>query len=104
MKKIKRNDEVIVIAGRSKGHKGKVLRVLENDRVIVAGANMVKKHIKPNPMTGQQGGIEEREAPLQVSNVAIYNADSDKADRVGFVVEDGKKYRVFKSSGARIEA
>jgi large subunit ribosomal protein L24 len=104
MKKIKCNDEVIVIAGRSKGHKGRVLRVLENDRVIVAGANMVKKHTKPNPMTGQQGGIVEREAPLQVSNVAIFNADTDKADRVGFVVEDGKKYRVFKSSGARIEA
>ncbi len=105
MRKIKRDDEVIVIAGRDKGKRGKVLRVLENDRLIVSGVQMVKKHQKPNPQAGVPGGIIEKEAPIQVSNVAVFNAATKKADRVGFkVLEDGKKIRVFKSSGEAVDA
>ena len=105
MRKIKRNDEVIVIAGRDKGKRGKVTKVLADDRLIVAGIQIVKKHQKPNPQLGVTGGIIEKEAPIQVSNVAIYNASTQKADRVGFkVLEDGNKIRVFKSSGEAIDA
>lgn len=105
MKKIRRNDEVVVIAGRDKGRRGKVLGVLANDRLLVSGVQMVKKHQKPNPQLGNPGGIVEREAPIQVSNVAIYNPATRKADRVGFrVLEDGKKIRVFKSSGEPLDA
>ena len=100
MRKIRRDDEVIVIAGKDKGKRGKVLRVLENDKVIVSGINMVKKHTKPNPMAGTQGGIVEKEAALAVSNVAIFNPQTGKGDRVGFkVLEDGSKARFFKSTG-----
>lgn len=105
MLKIKRDDEVIVIAGKDKGKRGKVRKVMDDSRLIVGGINMIKKHVRPNPQTNEQGGIQEREAPIQVSNVAIYNSDADKADRVGFkVLEDGKKVRVFKSSGEQIDA
>lgn len=104
MRKIKRDDEVIVIAGRDKGKRGKVLRVLENDRLIVSGVQMVKKHQKPNPQLGVAGGIVEKEAPIQVSNVAIFNGATNKADRVGFKVEDGKKIRIFKSTGEAVDA
>jgi large subunit ribosomal protein L24 len=105
MKKIRRNDEVIVIAGRDKGRRGKVLNVLSGDRLLVSGVQIVKKHQKPNPQLGNPGGIVEREAPIQVSNVAIYNPNTRKADRVGFrVLEDGKKIRVFKSSGQPLDA
>lgn len=104
MLKIKRDDEVIVLAGKDKGKRGKVRRVVDDGRVIVAGINIVKKHTRPNPQAGIQGGIVEREAPIQVSNVAIYNPETSRADRVGFRVEDGKKVRVFKSSGAVIDA
>lgn len=105
MRKIKQNDEVIVIAGRDKGKRGKVNRVLVDDRLIVSGVQMVKKHQKPNPQLGVAGGIIEKEAPIHVSNVAIYNSSSSKADRVGIkVLEDGKKIRVFKSSGESIDA
>lgn len=101
MRKIKRDDEVIVIAGKDKGKRGKVVRVLENDRLIVSGINMVKKHQKPNPMLQQPGGIVEKEAAIATSNVAIFNAKTGKGDRVGFkTLEDGKKVRFYKSTGA----
>lgn len=105
MRKIKRDDEVIVIAGRDKGKRGKVVKVLADDRLIVSGVNMIKKHQKPNPQLGVAGGIVEKEAPIQVSNVAIFNSASGKADRVGFKIqEDGTKVRVFKSNGEVVDA
>lgn len=102
MRKIKRNDEVIVIAGKDKGKRGTVRRVLANDRVIVSGIQIVKKHQKPNPQMGIQGGIIEKEAPIAVSNVAIFNPSSQKADRVGFKLEGDKKVRIFKSDGKEL--
>ncbi|WNO09715.1 50S ribosomal protein L24 [Teredinibacter sp. KSP-S5-2] len=105
MRKIKRNDEVIVIAGKDKGKRGKVNRVLPDNRLIVSGVQMIKKHQKPNPQMGVAGGIVEKESPIQVSNVAIYNPSTQKADRVGFkVLEDGNKIRVFKSNGEAVDA
>ncbi len=105
MRKIKRDDEVIVIAGKDKGARGRVNRVLPDGRLIVSGVQIIKKHQKPNPQLGVAGGIVEKEAPIQVSNVAIYNAATQKADRVGFkILEDGKKIRVFKSSGEAVDA
>lgn len=102
MKKIQQNDEVIVIAGKNKGARGQVREVLKDDRVIVSGVNLVKKHQKPNPNLNRQGGIIEKEAPLHVSNVAIFNSETEKADRVGIRFEDGKKVRFFKSNGQTI--
>ncbi|MDD7804761.1 MAG: 50S ribosomal protein L24 [Endozoicomonas sp. (ex Botrylloides leachii)] len=99
MKKIRRDDEVIVIAGKDKGKRGKVQTVRADGRLIVSGINMVKKHQKPNPMLGSPGSIVEQEAAIQASNVAILNPDTNKADRIGFVFEEGKKQRVFKSTG-----
>jgi len=105
MLKIKRDDEVIVIAGKDKGKRGKVLKVLDNDRVLVSGIKMIKKHQKPNPQLGVPGGIVEKEAPIQVSNVAIFNSATNKADRVGFkILEDNKKIRIFKSNGEAVDA
>jgi large subunit ribosomal protein L24 len=105
MRKIKKGDEVIVIAGKTKGERGKITKLVGDNRVIVEGVNLMKKHVKPNPNTQEQGGIIEREAALDISNVAIYNAESDKADRVGIKInEDGTKARVFKSSGELIDA
>jgi large subunit ribosomal protein L24 len=105
MRKIKRGDEVIVLTGRDKGKRGKVSKVLADDRLIVAGVQMVKKHQKPNPQLGVPGGIIEKEAPIQASNVAIFNAATKKADRVGFkVLDDGRKIRVFKSNGEAVDA
>jgi len=104
MLKIKRDDEVIILAGKDKGKRGKVRRVLDNNRLIVSGINMVKKHSKPNPQAGVAGGIVEKEAPIQVSNVAIFNPGSSKADRVGFKVEGERKVRIFKSSGEAIDS
>ncbi len=99
MSKIKKNDDVIIIAGKDKGNRGSVLRVLEN-KLLVSGINKVKKHQKPNPVKGVSGGIVEMEMPIHVSNVAIYNASAKKADRIGTkLLEDGTKVRVFKSSG-----
>ena len=101
--KIKRDDEVVVLAGKDKGKQGKVLKVLtDKDRVIVEGVNVVKKHQKPNPALGESGGIVEQEAAIHISNVAILNPETGKADRVGFRVEDGKKVRFFKSNDAII--
>ncbi len=103
MNKIKKNDDVIVIAGKDKGNRGSVLSVLDNDRVLVAGINKVKKHQKPNPVKGTTGGIVEIEKPIHISNIAIYNATTKKADRVGVKqLEDGRKVRVFKSNGEMI--
>ena len=105
MLKIKRDDEVIVIAGKDKGKRGKVLKVLDNDSVLVSGIKMIKKHQKPNPQLGVPGGIVEKEAPIQVSNVAIFNSATNKADRVGFkILEDNKKIRIFKSNGEAVDA
>jgi large subunit ribosomal protein L24 len=104
MAKIKRDDEVIVLAGKDKGKRGKVRRVLGDNRLLVAGINMVKKHQRPNPQLGVQGGIVEQEAPIQVSNVAIFNPATSKADRVGFKVEGERRIRVFKSTGEAIDA
>lgn len=105
MRKIKSDDEVIVIAGRDKGKRGKVVKILKDERLIVSGIQMVKKHQKPNPQAGVQGGIVEMEAPIQISNVAIFNPATEKADRVAFkILEDGKKIRVFKSNGEAVDA
>ena len=104
MAKIKRDDEVIVIAGRDQGKRGTVRQVLDTGKLVVSGVNMIKKHTKPKPQAGVSGGIVEREAPIQISNVAIYNAEAGKADRVGYKVEDGKKVRVYKSDGSAIDA
>jgi len=103
MLKIRKDDEVVVLSGRDKGKRGDVLRVIDDDRLLVSGVNMVKKHQRPNPNVGQRGGIVEQEAPIQVSNVAIWNRETDKGDRVGFRVEDGKKIRFFKSTGKTID-
>ncbi len=101
--KIKRDDEVVVLAGKDKGKRGKVLKVdTASNRVFVEGVNIVKKHQKPNPALGVAGGIVEQEAAIHVSNVAVYNPETGKADRVGFKIEDGKKVRFFKSNNAII--
>ena len=104
MLKIKRDDEVVILAGKDKGKRGKVRKVLDNDKVIVSGVNMIKKHTRPNPQEGVAGGIVEKEAPIQVSNVAIFNPSTSKADRVGFKVDGESKIRVFKSSGEAIDS
>ena len=103
--KIRRDDEVVVIAGKDKGRRGKVLQVRPDNRVLVSGVNLIKKHMKPNPTLGKQGGIVEKEAPLHISNVALFNPESNKAERVGFLLkEDGAKVRVFKSTGKEVGA
>ncbi|MFA5530763.1 MAG: 50S ribosomal protein L24 [Thiohalomonadaceae bacterium] len=105
MNKIRKGDEVIVIAGKDKGKRGTVMRVMEGDRLIVESINLVKKHQKPNPVLGVAGGIVEKEASLHVSNVAIFNRATGKGDRVGFkVLEDGRKVRFFKSNQEVIDA
>ena len=104
MQKIKKDDEVIVIAGKDKGKRGAVTRVMDNGRLMVSGVNLVKRHTKGNPQAGQPGGILEKEAAIQASNVAIYNSATNKADRVGIkFLEDGKKVRTFRSTGEEIE-
>ena len=105
MNKIRKGDTVIVIAGRDKGRRGAVIEVYADDRVRVEGLNMSKKHQRPNPQIGQQGGIIERESPLHVSNVAVFNPATKKADRIGFKqLEDGRKVRIFKSNKEMIDA
>ncbi|MDO2949015.1 50S ribosomal protein L24 [Aeromonas simiae] len=102
--KIRREDEVIVLTGKDKGKRGKVTQVLASEgKVVVEGINLVKKHQKPVPALGQAGGIVTKEAPIHVSNVALFNSASGKADRVGFRIEDGKKVRVFKSTGELVK-
>lgn len=103
MRKIKKDDDVIVITGKDKGNRGNVLSVL-GDYLMVSGINKVKKHQKPNPVKGVEGGIVEMEKPIHISNVAIYNAAAKKADRVGIkALKDGRKVRFFKSSGEVID-
>lgn len=104
MQRIRKGDEVIVIAGRSKGQRGHVLRMVGKDRVLVENVNMVKRHTKPDPQRQQPGGIVEREAPIHVSNVMLYNPATDRGDRVGYkVLEDGRKVRVFRSTGEVVD-
>ena len=104
MQKIKKGDEVIVLAGRDKGKVGEVLQVLSNDRALVNDVNTVKRHTKPNPNKGQQGGIIEKESAIHISNIALYNPETKKADRVGFKkLEDGRKVRYFKSNGEVVD-
>jgi large subunit ribosomal protein L24 len=105
MNKIRKGDQVIVLAGRDKGKRGVVSLRKDDSHVVVEGINLVKKHTKPNPMAGTQGGIVEKAMPIHRSNIAIFNAATGKADRVGIkVLADGSKVRVFKSSGEEIKA
>lgn len=105
MRRIRKDDEVIVISGKDKGRRGKVMRVVEaGERVIVAGVNLIKRHTKPNPARGVAGGIIEREAAIHVSNVMLFNPVTKKGDRVGFrVLEDGRKVRYFKSNNEVVD-
>ena len=104
MNKIKKGDEVIVLAGKDKGKRGTVLKVLENGKALVNDVNIVKKHVRGNPQTGETGGIVEREAAIQLSNIGLYNPATGKADRIGFkTLEDGRKVRYFKSSGETVD-
>jgi len=105
MSKIRKGDEVILTAGKDKGKRGSVLRVLPTGHVVVEGVNKVKKHTRPNPMKGINGGIVDKEMPIDISNVALFNGATQKGDRVGFkMLEDGRKVRVFKSNGEVIDA
>lgn len=105
MSKIRKGDEVVVLTGRDKSRRGTILRILDDGKkAIVEGVNMVKKHMKPNPQKGQEGGIIDREAPIQISNLAIWNPIAKKGDRVGFkFLEDGQKVRCFKSNGEVVD-
>lgn len=104
MRKIRKGDIVIVLSGKDRGKQGTVIQSLIDDSsVIVSGINLVKKHVKPNPLKGTEGGVISKEMPIHVSNVAIYNADNQKSDRVGFSVQDGKKTRISKSSSKPLE-
>jgi large subunit ribosomal protein L24 len=103
MKRIKKGDQVVVIAGKNKGQRGEVLSVAD-DRVVVSNINLVKRHTKPNPQANQPGGIVEREAPIHVSNVMLFNPATSRGERVGFkTLEDGRKVRVFRSSGEVVD-
>jgi large subunit ribosomal protein L24 len=105
MNKIRKGDQVYVIAGRDRGKRGSVMRVFADNRVIVEGVNLVKRHTKPNPQLGTPGGIIEKEVPIQLSNVALYNPATQKPDRVGIrFLEDGRKVRYFKSNGEVVDA
>ena len=103
MRKMRKEDEVIVIAGRDKGKRGAIIEILGNDRVVVSGVNLVKKHQRGNPQSGERGGIVDQEAPIHLSNLAIYNDSTNTADRVGIRTDDGKKVRVFKSDGRLVD-
>ena len=105
MNKIRKGDEVILNTGKDKGKRGTVLSILDTGHVVVEGANMVKKHAKPNPMKGVTGGIINKEMPIDISNVALFNPATQKGERVGFkTLDDGRKVRVFKSSGEAVDA
>ena len=104
MHKLRKGDEVIVLAGRDKGKVGSILQILDYKRALVNDVNVVKKHTKPNPMQGVTGGIMEKEAPINISNLGLYNSDTGKAGKVGIrVLEDGRRVRYFKSSGEVID-
>ncbi|MFT3849122.1 MAG: 50S ribosomal protein L24 [Propionivibrio sp.] len=105
MNKIRKGDEVVVLAGKDKGKRGAVLSLVDSDFVVVEGLNRVKKHVKPNPVKGVAGGVVEKSMPLRVSNVALFNPATQKADRVGFkILADGTKVRIFKSNGETVGA
>lgn len=107
-KKIRSGDEVIVVSGKDRGRRGTVTRILANDKIVVEGINIAKKHVRPDPNAGVQGGIEEKEMPLHVSNVMLYNPQAEKGDRVGFKWlgegADRRKVRVYRSSGELVDA
>jgi len=105
MQKIKKGDDVVILTGRDRGKRGAVLRLEAPEHVVVEGVNKVKKHQRPNPMKNQTGGIVEKEMPIHVSNVALFNPQTKKADRVGVkMLEDGRRVRVFKSNGEMVDA
>jgi len=105
MEKIRKGDDVIVLTGKDKGKRGSVLRRIDEDHILVEGVNRAKKHMKPNPVKGVAGGIVDKDMPIHLSNVALFNPATKKADRVGFkVLDDGRKVRVFKSNGELVSA
>ena len=105
MQRIKKGDEVVVITGRDKGKRGTVLRRVDDEHVLVEGVNRAKKHQRPNPMKNETGGIVEKNMPIHISNVALYNPATQKADRIGFkLLDDGRKVRVFRSNGEQVDA
>lgn len=105
MNKIRKGDEVFVLAGKDKGRRGTVLRRVDDEHVLVEGVNLVKKHVRPNPMKGEVGGIVDKAMPIHISNVALFNPATQKGDRVGIkVLEDGRKARFFKSNGELVDA
>ena len=105
MEKIRKGDEVVVITGKDKGKRGTVVLRVDAEHVIVEGVNRAKKHVKPNPIKGVAGGIVDKDMPIHISNVALFNSATQKADRVGFkALEDGRKVRVFKSNGEPVNA
>lgn len=104
MRKIRKGDEVIVITGKDKGQRGTVASLISDQKVVVENLNLAKRHTRPNPMRGEPGGIQDKEMPMDISNVALYNPITNKADRVGFkILEDGRKVRVFKSNGEVVD-
>jgi len=105
MQRIRKGDEVVVLAGRDKGKRGTVLRRVDGEHVVVEGVNRVKKHQRPNPMKGQTGGIVDKDLPIHVSNVALFNPATKKGDRIGVrTLQDGRKVRVFKDNGEQVDA
>ena len=105
MERIRKGDEVVVLSGRDKGKRASVLRRVDKEHVVVEGVNRVKKHVKPNPMKNQTGGIVDKDMPIHISNIALFNQQTQKADRAGVkFLEDGRKVRVFKSNGEQIDA
>ena len=105
MEKIRKGDEVVVITGKDKGKRGTVLRRVDGEHLLVEGVNRAKKHVKPNPINGVQGGIVDKDMPIHISNVALFNPATKQADRVGFKsLDDGRKVRVFKSNGELVNA
>lgn len=105
MNKIRKGDEVVVLTGKDRGRRGVVLRRVDEDHLVVEGVNRAKKHVRPNPLKGEVGGIVEKEMPLHVSNVALFNSATQKGDRVGIrVLEDGRRVRFFKSNGELVNA
>jgi large subunit ribosomal protein L24 len=104
MQRIRKGDEVVVISGRDKGKRGTVLRRVDAEFLVVEGVNRVKKHTRPNPMKGETGGITDKDMPIHISNVALFNPATQKGDRVGFKrLDDGRKVRVFKSNGEQVD-
>ena len=105
MRKIRRDDQVVILTGKDRGKRGTVLRIVGDDRVVVEGANRVKKHEKPNPAKGSTGGIVEKEMPIHISNVAVFNPAIEKGDRVCIkTLDDGRKVRIFRSNGEMLDA